>query len=92
MLVHSGMCVCWFLLFCTYALPVYVRHTVLLLLQEVDNWTALVADVDEVFASQDVSMMASRIQGMQHSLVRTIQCMPIGGRAALISCTLVHSL
>lgn len=57
----------------------YVRHTVLLLLQEVDNWTALVADVDEVFASQDVSMMASRIQGMQHSLVRTIQCMCLLG-------------
>lgn len=50
----------------------YVCHTALLLLQEVDNWTALVADVDEVFASQDVGKMAARIQGMQHSLVRTI--------------------
>ena len=29
------------------------------------------ADVDEVFASQDVGKMAARIQGMQQSLVRT---------------------
>ena len=38
-------------------------------LQEVDNWTTLVADVDEVFASRDVDKMAAKIQGMKQSLV-----------------------
>ena len=36
-----------------------------------DNWTALVSDVDEVFTSGDVDEMAARIQGMQQSLVRS---------------------
>ena len=35
-----------------------------------DNWTALISDVDEVFASGDVDEMSARIQGMQQSLVR----------------------
>ena len=47
--------------------------------QEVDNWTALMADVDEVFASQDVGKMAARIQGMQQSLVRRGHCMIVLG-------------
>lgn len=38
-------------------------------LQEVDNWTALISDVDEVFASGDVDEMSARIQGMQQSLI-----------------------
>ena len=42
-------------------------------LQEVDNWTTLVADVDEVFASRDVDKMAAKIQGMKQSLVSLSQ-------------------
>ena len=56
---------------------VWVKMCSVSLVQEVDNWTALVADVDEVFASRDVGRMAAKIQGMQQSLVR-------------ITCNLAH--
>ena len=38
-------------------------------MQEVDNWSTLSSDVDEVFASQDVSRIAAKLAGMKQSLV-----------------------
>jgi len=35
----------------------------------VDNWSTLSSDVDEVFASQDVSRIAAKLAGMKQSLV-----------------------
>ena len=65
---------------CVGSQGVCVSLAVLLpLFQEVDNWTALVADVDEVFASQDVGRMAAKIQGMQHSLVRAMHLTHVYG-------------
>jgi len=48
-----------------------VDHLIMLILilQEVDNWSTLSSDVDEVFASQDVSMIAAKLAGMKQSLV-----------------------
>ena len=37
--------------------------------QEVDNWSTLSSDVDEVFASQDISVIAAKLAGMKQSLV-----------------------
>lgn len=44
-------------------------NTFIMILQEVDNWSTLSSDVDEVFASQDVSMIAAKLAGMKQSLV-----------------------
>jgi len=38
-------------------------------LQEADNWTTLSADVDQVFESQDITAISSKLVGMKHSLV-----------------------
>ncbi|XP_041482343.1 conserved oligomeric Golgi complex subunit 7-like isoform X2 [Lytechinus variegatus] len=43
-------------------------------LQEADNWTTLMADVDEVFASQDVQLIANKLLAMQHSLSMLAHC------------------
>lgn len=37
-------------------------------LQEADNWTTLSADVEEVFASQDLQKISTKLLGMQQSL------------------------
>ena len=34
-----------------------------------DNWSTLSSDVDEVFASQDISVIAAKLAGMKQSLV-----------------------
>ena len=36
--------------------------------QEIDNWSALTVDIDEVFASGNVDLMASRLAALQQSL------------------------
>ncbi|XP_030837480.1 conserved oligomeric Golgi complex subunit 7 [Strongylocentrotus purpuratus] len=43
-------------------------------LQEADNWTTLMADVDEVFASKDVQLIADKLLAMQHSLSMLAHC------------------
>ncbi|XP_072180039.1 conserved oligomeric Golgi complex subunit 7-like [Diadema setosum] len=43
-------------------------------LQEADNWTTLMADVDEVFASQDVQLIANKLLAMQRSLSMLAHC------------------
>lgn len=37
-------------------------------LQEIDNWTALTADIDDVFASGNADVMAERLASLQQCL------------------------
>ncbi|XP_072035028.1 conserved oligomeric Golgi complex subunit 7-like [Amphiura filiformis] len=43
-------------------------------LQEADNWTTLMADVDEVFQSKDIQAIADKLMAMQHSLSMLAHC------------------
>lgn len=43
-------------------------------LQEADNWTTLMADVEEVFQSQDPDLIANKLIAMQHSLSMLAHC------------------
>ncbi|XP_071838113.1 conserved oligomeric Golgi complex subunit 7-like isoform X2 [Apostichopus japonicus] len=43
-------------------------------LQEADNWTTLMADVEEVFQSQDPTAIANKLIAMQHSLSMLSHC------------------
>ncbi|PIK54807.1 putative conserved oligomeric Golgi complex subunit 7 [Apostichopus japonicus] len=43
-------------------------------LQEADNWTTLMADVEEVFQSQDPTAIANKLIAMQHSLSILSHC------------------
>ncbi|XP_038050090.1 conserved oligomeric Golgi complex subunit 7-like isoform X2 [Patiria miniata] len=43
-------------------------------LQEADNWTTLMADVDEVFQSKNTQAIADKLMAMQHSLNMLAHC------------------
>ncbi|XP_033122594.1 conserved oligomeric Golgi complex subunit 7-like [Anneissia japonica] len=43
-------------------------------LQQADNWTTLMVDVDEVFLSKDVNAIASKLGAMQQSLSMLAHC------------------
>ncbi|XP_071798393.1 conserved oligomeric Golgi complex subunit 7-like [Asterias amurensis] len=43
-------------------------------LQEADNWTTLMADVDEVFQSKNTQAIADKLMAMQHSLSMLAHC------------------
>ncbi|XP_006825808.2 conserved oligomeric Golgi complex subunit 7-like, partial [Saccoglossus kowalevskii] len=43
-------------------------------LKEADNWTTLMADIDDLFQSQDVHAIAKKLLAMQHSLSLLAHC------------------